>query len=92
MSEPSHLAIVLFERASDREGRLGSMTTVSRRTKTAKRRRVQAKCRRQVQVETQGIIDAGIIALVIQVIGQALVRGGDPTIGAREEPATGPGG
>lgn len=49
------------------------MARVPRRPKTAKRRRIEAKSRREQQGQTQRLIDAGIIALVIQVIGQALL-------------------
>ena len=49
------------------------MTRVPRRPKTAKRRHVDGRQRRQQQRETQQLIDAGIIALVIQVIQQALL-------------------
>ncbi len=49
------------------------MTRVLRRPKTAKRRQVDGKRRREVQGETQRLIDAGIIALVVQVIQQALL-------------------
>lgn len=48
------------------------MTRVPRRPKTAKRRHVDGKRRREQQGQTQKLIDAGIIALVIRVIGQAL--------------------
>ncbi len=48
------------------------MTRVPRRPKAAKRRHVEGKKRREQQGETQRLIDAGIIALVIQVIQQAL--------------------
>ena len=49
------------------------MTRVPRRPKAAKRRQVEGKKRREAQGETQRLIDQGIIALVIQVIGQALL-------------------
>lgn len=49
------------------------MARVPRRPKTAKRRHVEAKKRREAQGETQKLIDQGIIALVIQVIQQALL-------------------
>ncbi len=48
------------------------MTRVPRRPKVSKRRHVEAKQRRATQAETQRLIDAGIIALVIRVIQQAL--------------------
>lgn len=50
------------------------MSRVPRRPKAAKRRHVEAKKRREQQGQTQKLIDAGIIALVISVIGQALVE------------------
>ena len=50
------------------------MTRVPRRPKTAKRRQVYGKQRREQQGETQKLIDQGIIALVIQVIQQALLE------------------
>jgi hypothetical protein len=71
LNEPSYLAIVSFAKTSDNR-RLGSMTRVPRRPKAAKRRHVDGKRRREVQGQTQRLIDAGMIALVIQVVGQAL--------------------
>jgi hypothetical protein len=49
------------------------MMRVPRRAKTAKRRHVDARQRREAQGQAQRVIDAGIIALMIQVIGQALL-------------------
>ncbi len=49
------------------------MARVPRRGKAAKRRHVGAKERREARGETQKLIDQGIVALVIQVIGQALL-------------------
>jgi hypothetical protein len=49
------------------------MTRVARRPKSSKRRHVDARERREAQGQTQRVIDAGIIALVIGVIGQALL-------------------
>ncbi len=49
------------------------MSRVPRRPKTAKRRYVDGKQRREQQGETQQLIDAGIIALVLQVMQQALL-------------------
>lgn len=49
------------------------MVRVPRRPKAAKRRQVEPKRRREQQEETQKLIDAGIIALVVQVIQQALL-------------------
>jgi hypothetical protein len=49
------------------------MSRVARRPKSSKRRHVGAKERRERQGKTQRVIDAGIIALVIGVIGQALL-------------------
>jgi transposase-like protein len=50
------------------------MMRVARRSKTAKRRHVDAKERREQQGRTQKLIDQGIIALVLEVIQQALVE------------------
>jgi hypothetical protein len=49
------------------------MARVARRPKTSKRRQVDAKKRREAQGEIQRVIDAGIVALVIGVVGQALL-------------------
>ncbi len=49
------------------------MTRVLRRGKTAKRRGVDAKRRRQAQGATQRLIDQGIVTLVIQVVQEALL-------------------
>lgn len=46
---------------------------VARRPKIAKRRHVDGRKRREQQGETQRLIDQGIIALVIQVVQQALL-------------------
>jgi hypothetical protein len=49
------------------------MARVARRRKAAKRGHVDARQRREAQGQAQRVIDAGIIALVIQVVGQALL-------------------
>ena len=74
------------------------MNKVPRRPKTAKSRHVDSRQRREQQGETQKLIDAGIIALVTQVIQEAvsvnperptlIIRNGPPWWVSRPSPSS----